>query len=216
MQTRPMLRGRLRAAIASVGRRHRPEDERRGLRETWEARYASSDLSDRAWYLPTPPPQLVEFLSTHRVPDAWVIDLGAGPGVATAYLAERLPRCIGVDIATAAMLRARARARASGADPSFVVAAAPSLPFASSSTAFVFDRGCMHQLPEDDWGRHLTEIGRVLVPGGYAQLLEHTITPSVISSIVPPSLSVDRAESFQTSMEHPERRTMLHAILRKR
>ncbi len=150
-------------------------------RETWEARWQEQRADEFAWHLTQAPPELVELLERTTLPAGGALDVGCGNGVATAYLATRFPVTVGVDIALAAV----AEARRNAPDARFGVADASVLPFADGSMAFVFDRGCLQNLPRDRWPAYWTEVERVLAPGGVLQLF-----CSKAARAFPPLLSV--------------------------
>ncbi|MFT5681972.1 MAG: SAM-dependent methyltransferase [Myxococcota bacterium] len=95
-------------------------------------------------------------------PGGVVLDLACGTGRYTRMLAERLgaDRVIGLDL-SGAML---AHARAESPGLSFVRGSAQALPIRTGSLAAVVSFGALHLFP--DPAAALTEVGRVLEPGG--------------------------------------------------
>jgi SAM-dependent methyltransferase len=89
-----------------------------------------------------------------------VIDLGCGEGRAGRELLKLGYRVVGVERAPTL---ARAAVAASAAMPVLLTDAA-ALPFADASTGLVV--ACMSLLDIDDFDRAVSEIGRVLRPGG--------------------------------------------------
>jgi len=67
----------------------------------------------------------------------------------------------------------------------FVVGAAPELPFAAGSFAFVFDRGCMHNMRPSTWGAYLADVDRVLRARGMFELY---YTGAVVGRTLPARL----------------------------
>lgn len=104
---------------------------------------------------------------------ARVLDLGCGPGRLSIRLA-RDPRLdvTGLDLDPAMIARARANAarEGAGARPSFLVADAASMAFPDGSFDLVVSTLSMHHWADPAAG--LSEIGRVLRPGGRALIWE--------------------------------------------
>lgn len=144
--------------------------EQSGRRQTWEQRWAARGGEKFAWHLDAVPEQLAELLDGGDVPSGPALDLGCGDGVVAAHLAERFSPTIGLDLAFGAALQAQHRAAAAQASASFGVTDAAALPLRDRSVAFVFDRGCLQNMPRDDWPAYFTEVQRVLLPGGVLQL----------------------------------------------
>ena len=98
-----------------------------------------------------------------------VLDVGTGPG----YLALAASKLVGPDGAAAGIdaspemiERARTRATHAGALVDYVVATAEALPFDDDSFDVVVTRLVMHHLPGDVKSQALSEMARVLRPGG--------------------------------------------------
>lgn len=139
-------------------------------REVWEQRWRDSRAEDFAWHLAEAPAELPALLDETELPDGAALDLGCGNGVATAYLATRFRLAVGIDIAESAVEEARRGAADRGSHPRFSVADASVLPFRSGAFAFVFDRGCLQNLPKGRWPAYWAEVDRLLTPGGTLQL----------------------------------------------
>ena len=103
------------------------------------------------------------------VPPGTALDVGCGDGVLTRGIAAHRRPVIGVDFAVAALRRGR-DLYGDEEDVAFAAAAAPRLPFKANAFSFVFDRGCMHNLPPGTWPAYLEEMSRVLAPGGVFEL----------------------------------------------
>jgi SAM-dependent methyltransferase len=137
---------------------------------TRERRYQERSGEQFLWYEDRPPDQLIDLVERGTPDRAGALDIGCGPGVASAYLARFFVPTIGLDIAHAAVIQARDRALADGVAPAFVVAAAPVLPFKDASFSLVFDRGCLQGIPRPSWQPYFREVHRLLRPGGTFQL----------------------------------------------
>ena len=183
----------------------------------WSKRFRKRALEDFPWYLPVAPGQLVDFLQSVSLPEGAALDVGCGPGVALAYLAKQPFRfAVGFDIAPSAIALARTKAQQEGVRPELAVAMAPYFPFRERSFSFIFDRGCLHVLKEADWPAYLAEVQRLLVPGGWLQLMEieQRIDRAILSSSVPDTLQLIERDEFELEL-NGRRGTMLNWLLRK-
>ena len=112
------------------------------------------------------PNEINALLRWTRLPaGATVLDMGCGPGVATALLAEKgRPRLAAAFDFDAGMVE-RARQRLRG-DPrvGLLVADAARMPFPDGLFDAVFVLGVVHHIPE--WRMALREVARVLKVGG--------------------------------------------------
>ncbi|MDP9342156.1 MAG: class I SAM-dependent methyltransferase [Actinomycetota bacterium] len=155
-------------------------------RLVWEERWQRRDAGEFGWYLSEPPPQLVDLLQRHRLPQGGALDIACGNGVAARYLAESFSPSVGFDIALAAVARSGGAAGEDRARASFLVAdATASFPFRDAVFALVFDRGGLQNLPDGSWPHYFGEVRRVLKPGGILQLMSSR--PASPSSTARPS-----------------------------
>jgi ubiquinone/menaquinone biosynthesis C-methylase UbiE len=91
---------------------------------------------------------------------AWILDAGVGTGRLGRALGRRHGRTIGVDIAPGML----ARLRAKGPRPFAVLADLRALPFAEGTFDRILAVHVFHLI--SDWERALSEVWRVLAPGG--------------------------------------------------
>jgi SAM-dependent methyltransferase len=101
------------------------------------------------------------FLLDHLRPGDRALDLGSGEGAFTAVMAEAGAQAVGVEVAQAALARARAR------HPQLDFRLAPiegPLPFADNGFELVWSSEVIEHVA--DTARWLSEVRRVLVPGG--------------------------------------------------
>ena len=101
---------------------------------------------------------------------ARVLDVGCGPGHRSIRLADQDLEVIGVDLDPEMIERAQANAAGSDGTrrPSFVVGDVAALPFPDASFDVAVSTFSIHHWAEPATG--LAEIGRVLRPGGRAQI----------------------------------------------
>ena len=96
-----------------------------------------------------------------------VVDVGAGTGLLTLALAERVERVWAIDIAPLMSEYLRAKSASAGFDNVEVVtASAISLPLVDASADVVVSNYCFHHLDDEGKDRALAEVHRVLRPGG--------------------------------------------------
>lgn len=101
------------------------------------------------------------------VPDDVVVDVGAGTGLLTLALAPRVARVWAVDISPAMLERLAMKTATAGlANVETAAANAVTLPLADESVSLVVSNYCYHHLSDDDKQRGITELFRVLQPGG--------------------------------------------------
>lgn len=134
------------------------------MHRDWNESYAAGDLP---WDTGEPEPLLVEFVTLGRVRPGRALEIGAGTGTNSIWLAERGFDILGIDVAPRAVERATAKlngralpCRFAGLD--FLAGAPEGGPF-----SFVFDRGCFHVFdgPEEP-GRFAAQVAAALAPGG--------------------------------------------------
>jgi len=107
--------------------------------------------------------------------DQRVLDVGCGTGTLALAARERVGvngTVHGVDASPEMIARAAIKAGRSGLPATFGVAAAQALPFADGSFDVVLCSLAFHHLPREARGPALTEMRRVLKPGGRAVLIE--------------------------------------------
>jgi ubiquinone/menaquinone biosynthesis C-methylase UbiE len=98
-----------------------------------------------------------------------VLDVGCGTGtlaIAAKYRVGNLGKVTGVDASPEMIGRATKKARKRGVEPSFQTAAAESLPFQDATFDVVLSTVMLHHLPDDTRAMCISEIRRVLKPGG--------------------------------------------------
>lgn len=108
------------------------------------------------------------------------VDIGAGTGLLTLPLADRVSRVWAVDISQpmADYLTAKA-ASAGSSNIETVVASAISLPLVDECVTLAVSNYCFHHLSDEDKVRALREIHRVLTPGGRLVFGDMMFRPSL-------------------------------------
>ncbi len=108
-----------------------------------------------------------EFLSFLQLQGSWrCLDVGCGPGILTAAVADRALVATGADLSAAMIARAEALAQERGlANARFVRTPAEVLPFEDGEFDLAFAASVIFLLPEPLLG--LREMARVVRPGGW-------------------------------------------------
>ena len=107
-----------------------------------------------------------------NVSRSWILDVGCGFGDQCIELVQRGAHTIGIDISSVYVKKAVAAAQKAALPPdqyAFLVMDAHNLTFADNTFDIIVGRGILHHL---DVHRALTEIHRVLKPGGRALFVE--------------------------------------------
>ena len=128
-------------------------------------------LTFRLWYLFNPPwdtgispPELLEFIDNH--PPGKAIDIGCGTGTNVITLAQAGWQVTGVDFVPRAIKSAKRKVKKAGVEAELLVRDATDLEGISVPFDLVLDIGCFHTIG-DKKADYLTELDRVLAPGGY-------------------------------------------------
>jgi SAM-dependent methyltransferase len=123
------------------------------------------------WYLRRPPwdsgqtpPELLAFLQNR--PAGRVLDLGCGTGTNLIYLAGLGWQAAGVDFVPVAIARARRKAHRAGVSVDFRVGDVTRLEGLSGPFDLALDLGCFHGLGAAERMAYLTQLERLLAPGG--------------------------------------------------
>ncbi len=162
----------------------------RTIHERWESVYRTSghqsDFNDR----------IMDRILGHMnpAPESLFLDAGCGVGDHAARIGRRGLRCIGVDISEMILGEARRRISSAGLDEtvSFRAERLEELSFPDHYFDFVHCRGVLMHIPE--WERALSELCRVLKPGGKLVVIETNLS-SVEARVVGLVRSVSRRKS---------------------
>ena len=155
-------------------------DLKERVRAFWQAHPCGTKFSDAEMGTP----EFFELVEAHRYAKEWhipdaadfsgarglsVLEIGCGLGTDGAQFAKAGARYTGVDLTEAAIDLARRRFEISGLPGAFQVADAENLDFADASFDRVYSHGVLHHTP--DTARAISEIHRVLKPGGQATIM---------------------------------------------
>jgi SAM-dependent methyltransferase len=124
------------------------------------------------WYFGQPPwdtgvspPELLDFIHSHKAGRA--IDIGCGTGTNVITLAHGGWKVTGVDFAPRAIKLARQKAGRARIQAEFYVRDATTLEGISGPFDLAFDLGCFHSIPGDGKKRYLIQLERILAPSGF-------------------------------------------------
>jgi ubiquinone/menaquinone biosynthesis C-methylase UbiE len=124
------------------------------------------------WYFGRPkwdtgisPPELLDFIDTHK--PARAIDIGCGTGTNVVTLAKAGWQVTGVDFAPRAIHLARQKIRETGIQAELAVNDATNLRGITGRYDLALDIGCFHGIPQDGRSKYLKELDRILAPNGF-------------------------------------------------
>lgn len=121
-------------------------------------------LGNPPWDTGVSPPELIAFIQKH--PPGKALDLGCGTGTNVITLAQHGWQAVGVDFSGRAIHIARRKARAAGVDASFHIADVTRLGWLDNCVHLVLDIGCFHNLNEPEKRAYISQLQRLLLPGG--------------------------------------------------
>ena len=165
-----------------------------------------------AWYFLNPPwdtgitpPEVVEAVEgPQALKPARALDLGCGTGTNSLYLARHGWSVVGVDLAAAAVRRARRKARQTRLPVDFYTADVTRLDFLDPPFDLALDIGCFHTLDDQGWIRYRAGLCRLLRPGArfmlYAfgprqgRFMNVGITPDGVRHLFEPGFRLLRVE----------------------
>ena len=139
---------------------HGPAGSR--LLETWDAEYRGKQPA--AWDIGRPADELRKLVKEGTVHQCSVVDLGCGSGTDAIFLAQQGFKVTGIDISPTALGLAEEKARKAGVSVRWMLAdvtAPPNLgPF-----DFIYDRGCYHNVRDQNLEAYLETVHRFSRPG---------------------------------------------------
>jgi SAM-dependent methyltransferase len=141
----------------------------------WETAYADGGVP--TWEIGRPQPAVVRLLEAGAFgpPESKILDAGCGTGENALLLASRGHAVVGIDIASEAIARARARATefAPRRVPTLLVGDALDAPTVAALGPFdaALDVGLFHALAEEQLPRYAASLASAVRPGGRAFVL---------------------------------------------
>ena len=124
------------------------------------------------WYFRKPPwdsgispPELIEFINKHHAGRA--IDLGCGTGTNVITLAKAGWQVTGVDFASRAVSKAKAKLKRQKIKADVKVDDVTKLDEITDPFDLALDIGCFHTLPKEGKLDYLDQLDRILAPNGF-------------------------------------------------
>lgn len=133
-------------------------------RPSWNESYASGELP---WDTGQPEPLLVEFITSGAVTPGPTLEIGAGTGTNSIWMAKRGFDVLGLDVSPLAVERAQAKMERGALCCRFVACDFITAPPPDGPFQFVFDRGCFHVFDEPgERQQFAAQVAAALAPGG--------------------------------------------------
>jgi len=131
---------------------------------SWNESYASGELP---WDTGHPEPLLVAFVTSSGIAPGRTLEIGAGTGTNSIWLAERGFDVLGVDVSSLAVERAREKMQGRDLRCRFATSDFLAAPPSDGPFQFIFDRGCFHVFDEPgERARFAAHVAAALAPGG--------------------------------------------------
>ena len=122
-------------------------------------------LGQPPWDTGISPPELLEFIETHK--PGRVIDIGCGTGTNVVTLARAGWQVTGIDFASRAIRKAKRKTAEANLQAELYVRDATLLNGITGPFDLAFDLGCFHSIPQNLRSKYLDQLDRILVPGGF-------------------------------------------------
>jgi SAM-dependent methyltransferase len=144
------------------------EDDMSTPSSGWDASYTGSEAAP--WDIGRPQPAFVR-LADEGLLRGRLLDSGCGTGENTLMAAARGADAFGVDVATPAIERARAKAAERGVTARFEVASVLDLGRLGLTFDTIIDSGVFHVFDDGDRARYVASLASVLEAGGRCYLM---------------------------------------------
>lgn len=145
-------------------------------------------------------PAEVKALARHGAPRA-ALELGCGVGRFSRYLAQQGLQVTGVDFSPVAIAKARERSAGDDVRPNFVVGDVTHLDALSGPFDVSFDVGCFHCLDQNAQRGYVSEVLRLLKPGGThliwaldASPSDIPLSPAAVREVFAPGFVLESAQ----------------------
>jgi SAM-dependent methyltransferase len=162
------------------------------------------------WDTGQSPPELIEFICSHKAGKA--LDLGCGTGTNCLTLAEAGWQTTGVDLAWKALLKARSRFTGHNLTGDFHAGSVLNFKAPADSFDLLLDIGCFHSLTEPAREVYREKLVTWLKPGGHFLIYAHRNWPGRPDSTHLTDMEITR---FQTELSLVSRNDCVDRIGRK-
>lgn len=132
----------------------------------WENAYLDGDYKNQ-WDSSHPSPELVGYISSCAdKKNCILLDVGCGTGEDAIFLSNFVNSVQGIDISPTAITIAQKKAQERKSKANFKVGSVYAIPFSNNMFDIVTDRGCLHNLPLNEWKTYEQEIYRIIKKEG--------------------------------------------------
>ena len=138
------------------------------MSDTWDSAYTAAEQPP--WDIGRPQPEFAR-LADAGLLTGRLLDVGCGTGEHTLLAAAHGAQALGVDVAPAAIERARVKATERGSAARFQVADALDLSPLGLTADTIVDSGVFHVFSDADRPRYVASLASVLTPGGTCYLM---------------------------------------------
>jgi cyclopropane fatty-acyl-phospholipid synthase-like methyltransferase len=145
-------------------------------------------------------PQEIKALVQHGNPRS-VLELGCGLGIFSRYVAQQGLCVTGVDFSPVAIAKARERVTHDDLRPEFLVGDVTHLDALNGPFDISFDVGCFHCLDSQGQRAYMSEVSRLLKPGGTHLIwaLDSSpsnipLSPAVVKKIFAPDFELQKTQ----------------------
>ncbi|OHE75150.1 MAG: methyltransferase, partial [Verrucomicrobia bacterium RIFCSPHIGHO2_12_FULL_41_10] len=137
------------------------------VRDYFKMIYGSKKVVQHEWTAGTASPELIRVIWENQIAlGSRVLEVGCGVGTESVFLAVRGMCVSAIDISSHAIEKAKMLAAAYDVMVDFQVADALHLPFENQTFDVFCDQGCFHHLTDEERITYVSELMRVLKPGG--------------------------------------------------
>lgn len=152
--------------------RYQPGRQRQSEQNQWESRWAAPDFAP-SWRTQTIPHELEAAVAQQWFsPGGHLVDIGCGRGECANWLAQKGFTVLGIDFAPSAIARAQATYPENERLQFRVLDICQAAP--EHSFQLLFDRGCLHTIPEDNRPAYVQHVASAASPGAHFLLLHRT------------------------------------------
>lgn len=155
------------------------------LNQDWNQRYVDADTP---WDSGVPSEHLKTLVAEGVVSPGRALEIGCGTGTNAIFLARAGFEVTAIDLAEAALSKAKMKAEQAGVKVNFIQADATDLPRLGEPFPFVFDRGTYHIVRSINLSGYQLMLSRMVAPAGYFYVLAGNANEDGSSEKGPPRI----------------------------